>query len=237
MQRYFSNKKIENKFLLNDEDKYHIIRVMRMKTDDNIEVVYKNEVYLCRLEIVDKNIEIFELEKKEHNISDNLDVSLYIPLVKEQKMDLILQKATELGVKNIIPIVTSRSVVKIDDTKEDKKIQRWQRICKEASEQSMRNDIPQVSNIINIKDIKISDGVNIVCSTTENDNNIKIFLQKHKNCGKINVVIGPEGGLTSAEEEDLVQKGFNRVTLGSRIMRVETVPIFILSILNYEYME
>lgn len=237
MQRYFSNKKVQNKFILNDNDYYHITRVMRMKTGDNVEIVYENEVYLCHLEITDKNVDIIKIKKQNTTISNKLDISLYVPLVKEQKMDLILQKATELGVNNIIPIITARSVVKIDNSKEDKKIERWQRICKEASEQSKRLDIPKVCNIINIKDIDKSACLNIVCSTTEHNNNIKMFLQNSRKYDKINVVIGPEGGLTQDEEENLVKKGFNRVSLGGRIMRVETVPIFILSILNYEYME
>ena len=236
MQRYFSEKKIDNKFILSDNDYYHITCVMRMKNDDNIEVVYNNEVYICKLEFFNDNINVYEIKKIISN-NDKLDVTLFVPLVKEQKMDLILQKATELGVTNIIPIITSRSIVKVDNTKENKKMERWQKICREASEQSKRSDIPKVLSIIDIKNINALDGVNIVCSTTEKDNNIKIFLQKHKSCDKINVVIGPEGGLSSDEENLLVEKGFNRVSLGSRIMRVETVPIFILSIINYEYME
>ena len=236
MQRYFSEKKIDNKFILSDNDYYHITCVMRMKNDDNIEVVYNNEVYICKLEFFNDNINVYEIKKINSN-NDKLDITLFVPLVKEQKMDLILQKATELGVSNIIPIITSRSVVKVDNTKENKKIERWQKICKEASEQSKRVDIPKVSSIINIKNIKVLDGVNIVCSTAEKNNNIKIFLQNHKCCDKINVVIGPEGGLSSDEENLLVEKGFIKVSLGSRIMRVETVPIFILSIISYEYME
>lgn len=236
MQRYFSDKKIDNKFILSDNDYYHISRVMRMKDDDNIEVVYNNEVYICKLEFLNNNINVYII-KRINSKNDKLNITLFVPLVKEQKMDLILQKATELGVTNIIPIITSRSIVKVDNIKENKKMERWQKICKEASEQSKRADIPKVLSIIDIKNIEKLDGVNIVCSTTEKDNNIKIFLQNHASCDKINVVIGPEGGLSSTEENILVEKGFIRVSLGSRIMRVETVPIFILSIINYEYME
>ena len=152
-------------------------------------------------------------------------------------MDLVLQKATELGVTKIIPVIMERSIVKIDDSKEVKKIDRWSKICKEASEQSKRNSIPVISNIMTLKELVKEEGIKIVCSTIEKENNLKKFLTEHKNYDKIIIVVGPEGGISSKEEEYLVSEGFTRVSLGKRIMRVETVPIFILSALNYEFME
>ena len=152
-------------------------------------------------------------------------------------MDLVLQKATELGVTKIIPVTMERSIVKLADSKEVKKIDRWSKICKEASEQSKRNSIPVISNIMTLKELVKEEGIKIVCSTIEKENNLKKFLTEHKNYDKIIIVVGPEGGISSKEEEYLVSEGFTRVSLGKRIMRVETVPIFILSALNYEFME
>ena len=152
-------------------------------------------------------------------------------------MDLVLQKATELGVTKIIPVTMERSIVKLDDSKEVKKIDRWSKICKEASEQSKRNSIPVISNIMTLKELVKEKGIKIVCSTIEKENNLKKFLTEHKNYDKIIIVVGPEGGISSKEEEYLVSEGFTRVSSGKRIMRVETVPIFILSALNYEFME
>lgn len=232
MQRYFSNELKDNKFILNSDDIYHITRVMRMKTNDLIEVVHKNKLYICK---VTDNIEamIDHEEKEEHKL---LKCTLIIPLLKEQKMDLILQKATELGVSEIIPVMMERSIVKLDNDKEENRINRWMKILKEASEQSKRNDIPTITKVKKIEDLTL-DGVKLVCSTTEKSLNIKKFLSTNKNYDKINIVIGPEGGLSLKEEEKLVGLGFTRVSLGSRIMRVETVPLFILSALNYENME
>ena len=150
-------------------------------------------------------------------------------------MSFVLQKATELGVDKIIPILTTRSVVKIKEHQEHK-LNRWYRICKEASEQSKRLDIPFIEKVTKIEDLKLS-GLKIVLSTKEKDMTIKKVLKNNLNCDKIIMVVGPEGGLTDQEEKALNELGFVSVTLGQNIMRVETVPIYLLSILNYELME
>lgn len=237
MQRYFTTIKENNNFILNKDDIYHIIKVMRMKDNDEIEVVYQNKLYLCNLKDVTKDIKINIIEELEQEIDNSIDVTLIIPLLNENKMDLILQKATELGVSKIIPVTTERSIVKLDDKREQKKIERWNKICKEASEQSKRTDIPIVTEVLTLNDLENLEGKKIVCSTLEKENNIRIYLKKNKMCDKINVVVGPEGGLSKKEEELLNKMGFESISLGPRIMRVETVPLFILSILNYEYME
>lgn len=206
-----------------------------MKDNDKIEVIYDNDLYICNV-ILNELPWVDIVSKEECKIEDK-EIILAIPLLKEQKMDLVLQKATELGVTKIIPVTMERSIVKLDDSKEVKKIDRWSKICKEASEQSKRNSIPVISNIMTLKELVKEDGIKIVCSTIEKENNLKKFLTEHKNYDKIIIVVGPEGGISSKEEEYLVSEGFTRVSLGKRIMRVETVPIFILSALNYEFME
>lgn len=237
MQRYFSKELKDNKFILNNDDLYHIRVVMRMKDNDQIQVVYNHEPYLCEIKLKEEDIDITIIEKMDV-ISDNLpQVTLIIPLLKEQKFDFILQKATELGVSKIIPVIMERSIVKIDEKKTVKKLERWQKIVKEASEQSFRNDIPIITEIKQIKDLQTIDGLKILCSTKVKDKTLKKTLNYQENCDKINIVIGPEGGITEKEEEKLNNMGFISVTLGNRIMRVETVPIFIMSILNYECME
>ena len=237
MQRYFTNKKVDNEFILNEDDLYHIKTVMRMKDNDQIIVVMDKKAYLCCLENVKDNIKIIiknELPKVDYNTPD---ITLIIPILKEQKMDLILQKSTELGVSKIIPIITKRSIVKVNESSQDKKIDRWRRIVKEASEQSHRVEIPEVLPIRTIDQLKDLDGFNLVCSTKEKAKNIKLVMKNVKTCDKINLVIGPEGGLDELEEERLNKMGFESITLGNRIMRVETVPLFLLSVINYEFME
>ena len=233
MQRYFAYDKIDNNFLLNDDDWYHIRTVMRMNDYDLVEIVYQKELYIGKI-----NNKIVECIKKvEQKISKKIDVTLIIPLLKEFKMDLILQKSTELGVERIIPFVAERSIIKLDPNKEIKKINRWQKIIKEASEQSKRLDIPVLTGIKTLKELIDIDGIKLVCSTTVKENTIKNVLKNNDKCDKIAILIVPEGGLTTAEEEFLTNNDFIGVTLGDLIMRVETVPIYLLSILNYEKME
>jgi len=236
MQRYFSKQKENDQLFLDDNDLYHIKTVMRMKDNDEIIVVFDNIPYICCLENVNNNIKI--KIKKEYETTDEKIpiVRLIIPLLKEQKMDFILQKATELGVKEIVLYQANRSIIKVKDNF-DKKITRWQKIMKEASEQSHRNDIPNIDGTKKIKDLEQLDGLKLICSTREKEKNIKNILNLNKTYDKINIVIGPEGGLEEQEEENLKQIGFIPISLGSRIMRVETVPLFILSIINYEFME
>lgn len=235
MQRYFSSKLKDNKFELNNDDLYHITRVMRMKTNDKIEVVYNNEVYICNLNFNNNEVDISIIEKLENNKNDNIEKVLIIPLLKENKMDLILQKSTELGVNKIIPVMMERSIIKLDNDKKIKKIERWTKICKEASEQSKRIDIPVITEVKTLKELENIDGTKIVCSTKEKENTIKKFLTNNP-IKKINIIIGPEGGISPKEEEYLNKIGFESISLGENIMRVETVPMFILSVLNYENM-
>lgn len=233
MQRYFSEQKENDTLLLNKEDLYHIKTVMRMKKKDTIEVIYQNKLYICSYE---GNI-YARIKTEEKGNSKNTGVCLLIPLLKEQKLDFIIQKATELGVEEIHLYHAERSIVKIEEKKLPNKLERWNRISKEAAEQSKRYDIPKVKGIWSIKDIHREGNKNFICSTVKGAKNVKSFLQNHTKYDKINIIIGPEGGFTEKEEEILCQNGFQKVSLGERIMRVETVPIFLMSIINYEYME
>ena len=237
MQRYFGVKKDNNYLYLENSDYHHIKNVMRNSDGDLIEVVVDNKLYLGCIENVKSDINISI--KKELEIESDFipKVNLIIPLLKENKMDLILQKSTEMGVNKIIVFPFKRCVVKADKKKIKSKIERWMRILKEASEQSKRTIIPEICYEDNINSLKKDRCVNIVCSTQKNLNNVKRVLTENRNCDTINIVIGPEGGLDEQEEKILNELGFISTTLGSRIMRVESVPLFIMSIINYEFME
>lgn len=237
MQRYFAIDKKETEFLLEQSDYYHIKTVMRMKEKDKIEVVYEQQLYLCSIIDVETNMKVI-IQEKQTIIEDFMKpVVLIVPILKEQKMDFILQKATELGVTEIVPVEMKRCVVKVDKAKEAKKIERWRKIIKEASEQSKRHSLPSLHSVVTLDELKTYKGTKIICSTVEKENSIKKFLQTNQKYDKLYIVIGPEGGLDPNEEKELIQSGFVPVSLGPRIMRVETVPIYLLSILNYEYME
>lgn len=236
MQRYFALKKIDNKIFITPDDEYHIKRVMRMKIDDIIEVVYDDKLYRAIIKNIN-NLDIEILEELKQIDDKYPKISLIIPNLKEQKIDLILQKGTEIGVNEFIIVPYERSVVKYDERKEKVKLTRWQKICKEASEQSMRMDIPLINIEKDWKFIDNIDGLRLICSTNERNNYIKTVLKKSNDYDKITLAIGPEGGITPKEEAYLEEKGFKKITLGTQIMRVETVPIFLASIIRYEFTE
>lgn len=239
MQRYFAMKKYDNKLILNSNDIHHIKNVMRMKVNDNIEVIHDKTIYICSINsISNDSIDISILEKLEENNELPINITIAFSLTKEDKIDLILQKCTELGVTEFIPLELSRCVVKIKKDKMNKKIERWQNICKEASEQSKRNVIPKVNNIMNIKDIIDLDyDLKIVCSVNQGVTNIKKVLQNSIKYDRIIIVIGPEGGISDLEENYLIENNFIPTSLGRRVLRCETAPITICSMINYEYME
>lgn len=236
MQRYF----VDNKdFKLSQNDIHHIKTVMRMNVGDLIEVVYKERLYICKIDELSKdNIELSIFEEKNDNNELSKYVTIAFSITKEDKIDLILQKCTELGIKEFIPIEMSRCNVKIDKQKEEKKIDRWRAICKEAAEQSKRNIIPKVNNIHKLKDlIKLDYDLKIVCSVNQGVINIKNVLHNNLNCDKIIFVIGPEGGISLEEERFLIDNNFIPTSLGKSVLRTETAPIVIGGMLNYEYME
>jgi len=234
MQHYFA---LSKNLDLSISDLHHINNVMRMKIGDQIIIIYnkiKNFVELTEIKPVGIK---FKIIKSETFTRENPEIVLAVSLVNEQKWDLILQKATELGVNQIIPIVFERTIIKLDDKKLNQKQIRWQKIVKEAAEQSHRFELPIISNLLSYHELKnISGDLKIICSTKEKQTNLKDILKNNLNCDRIIVVIGPEGGLTDLEEEKLITYGFQSITLGNNILRVETVPMFILSIFNYEMM-
>ena len=233
MQRYFSNQINDNIFTLSKDDSFHIEKVMRMKLGDTIEVVYDTITYLCSIEsfnpvtcnIIEKTNENNEMSKK---------IIICQSLVNEQKMDFILQKSTELGMYSFIPYKAVNSIIK-DNGKIDKKIDRWQRIVKEASEQSKRNIIPKVLNPMTIDElINYKADLKLICSTIS-DNNLKNIIRDSNNYDTIMLVIGPEGGFDPHEEEKFINNGFIPISLGKRVLRTETASLCILSMFNYEW--
>lgn len=237
MQRYFSNSLTNNIFTLSKDDSYHIKKVMRMNNFDRIEIVHDSMTYICEIINLDNLVEARIVEKIKEDAEFNKKVILVQSLVNEQKMDLILQKSTELGISEIYAYKATNSVVKEND-KSNKKIERWQRIVKEASEQSKRTIIPQIKGIISLKElIKLNANLKIMLSVNENKKSIKKVLQENSSCDIIIIVVGPEGGFTNDEEKVLQENNFISTTLGNRVLRTETASLAILSMINYEWMD
>lgn len=238
MQRYFSKKIENNRFTLTEEDTYHIMKVMRMVKDDKIEVVYQENTYICKIVSLSPLVETEIVEEIKNNQELKTQVTIVQSLVKEQKMDYILQKTVELGVDKIIPYCASRSVIKINE-KKDKKVERWKSILKEAAEQSKRIKIPEITNPINLSNlVKLSDyDIKFLCTVNESSQNLKKVLSNMVSGAKILFVIGPEGGFTPEEEKVMMENGFLSISLGNSVLRTETASTFIMSVVRYIDME
>ncbi|WP_339029359.1 RsmE family RNA methyltransferase [Spiroplasma endosymbiont of Cantharis nigra] len=234
MHSFFLDKIIGDYFEIVNEDLHHIKNVVRLKEEEQIFCVYQNEKYLCKIFQISEKFCRARIISKEKLTKKNYKVNLILGIIREQKWDFILQKATELGVDNIIPVEFKRNVVKIDTKNEKKKLTRWYTICESAAKQSKRVDIPTINSIVrNLKDLEnYKADINLVCWEEETNEFIKKeIIKKFKT---INIIIGPEGGIEPQEVKQLNKIGYKSIGLGENIMRAETASLFVLSCLNYE---
>jgi len=235
MQHYFVNEKKEDYFIFDKETMHHIINVMRMRNNDNIICVYQKEFYNAKIEINGKEVVARIVDKLDINNELNVHINLIYGIPKGEKLDLVLQKATELGVKEITLLNSERSIVKFDNSKLKSKFERYNKIIKNAAEQSKRNIIPHLNEPINIDDISLGD-INLIAYEEESINNqssLFKILNSNLNNKKINIVVGPEGGFSENEVNYLEKKGYIRVSLGKRILRSETACIDLISIIAF----
>lgn len=242
MQKFFvKNEQIKDNLIeIIGTDVNHITNVLRLKKEDKIQVCNLNtsENYIAIISNYDKEKIICNIaEKIESNIETNFDIEIYQGLPKADKMEFIIQKTTEIGIKKITPVAMERCVVKLNEKDEKKKIERWQKIAEVAAKQSKRDIIPKVDNVINISSLcnKIKEyDLFIVAYEEEREITLKQILKENKNIKSIGILVGPEGGIDKKEIESLKQNGACIVTLGNRILRTETAPIVITANIVYE---
>lgn len=242
MHRFFvSREQInleQNTINIVGDDVRHIKDVLRITLEEKIEIVCDNVVYVCMITVLGKNIietEILEIHKGKNE--PELHINLYQGIAKGQKMDFIIQKATEIGVKEFYPIISDRTVVRISDMKkENKKVDRWNKIALEAAKQCKRDVIPVIHNIMTLQEaLKILENEHNIIVPYENEENIHIGdIIRDLTTGKINIIIGPEGGFETEEIEKLQGIKSKIISLGPRILRTETAGIVAMSILMYE---
>ena len=221
------------------EDVKHIYKVLRIETGEKVVINnLEGKEFLGQVEEVNKKEVIVKiLEPMETNNESPLNIYLFQGLPKATKMDLIVQKGTELGIKEIIPIITERVDVKLKG--EFKKLDRLQRIALEACKQSKRTMIPKVNEPIEFKEmIEKIKSMDLVVVPYENATGYRIRNMMKEmnplNIRNIAIIIGPEGGFEEFEIENLRDKGAHIVTLGPRILRTETAGFTCASLLQYE---
>lgn len=240
MHKFFVEKSAisENIVHIEGDDVKHINKVLRLKIGTEININnYQGEEFLARLIEIDKRSAKAEIIKPlEINNESNIDIILFQGIPKSSKMDLIVQKATELGVKEIVPMITERVVVNVN---EYKKLERLNKITQEACKQSKRSIVPKVKEPMEFREVlKTIKDFDLVVVPYENAENygIKAMMKniKKENIKSIAILIGPEGGFEENEIAALKERNAEIVTLGSRILRTETAGFTCVSILMYE---
>ena len=240
MRKFFvKSEQVNNdKIEITDEDVNHIrTKGEKIKICDT----GNSKNYICEINDISKEEVICNIiEEVSGEAEGNVILHIYQGLPKADKMELIIQKGTELGVSEFIPVNFKRSIVKISEKDEKKKIDRWQKIAEVAAKQSGRDIIPTIRNIENIKNIcnNINEyDIVLVAYELEEQNYIKNELLKIKNNNtnyRIAIVIGPEGGIDEEEINLLKSAGAKIISLGKRILRTETVALQVSSIIMYE---
>ncbi len=221
------------------EDVKHAVKALRIQTGEEIEVSDgQGNEFVCQVTDLDQGlVEARIIEKSTNQRESGVKVTLYQGLPKSDKLELIIQKVTELGATEIVPLALERCVVKLkDDKSTTKKLDRWNRIAYEAAKQSKRGVLPEVSKPMNLK--QMLDQMNrhdlvIVPYEGEQAQGIKGVLRAQP-AKSVGIVIGSEGGFEQEEVEKLIAAGAKSVTLGPRILRTETAGIIATGIVQYE---
>nr|WP_226036948.1 16S rRNA (uracil(1498)-N(3))-methyltransferase [Aquibacillus saliphilus] len=249
MQRYFvseSNWSTDDVVTITGNDVHHITRVMRMDKGDEIICNHLDgRSATCTIEQVSSDFVIANVvEWRDEKVELPVHVTIAQGLPKSDKLDLILQKGTELGASAFIPFQADRSVVKWDQKKIVKKLDRFKKIVKEASEQSHRSFIPTVESIYSFKQL-LEDSQNYDVklfayeeeARSDNFQKLSDVLNQIQINHKVIACIGPEGGYTIEEVNALKQAGFHSVRLGPRILRTETASLYLLASISYHFEE
>ena len=228
-----SNKQ-NNRYYISGNDFNHIKNVLRMNEGENFLVSCDGKSDLCTLEHYENDTAVAVIAQENFNNTE-LGVKLYLfqALPKSDKMELIIQKAVELGVYEIIPTEMTRCVVKLNDKKKGSKTMRWQAISESASKQSKRNIIPVVHEPVSYNQaLDIAKRLDLLLVPYENERGMistKEALATIKHGMSVGILIGPEGGFEEKEVDAALNTGGVTVSLGSRILRTETAAIAALS--------
>ena len=229
----------ESHIYIEGSDVNHVKNVLRMKLGEELEICDgNNKKYLCEIEEMTAEY-VCATIKEELQADTELPSKLYLfqGLPKSDKMELIIQKAVELGVYEIIPVATKRAVVKLDDKKASKKVERWNSIAEGGAKQSGRSFVPEVTAVMSYKEALAYasklDVVLIPYELAEGMAETKQIISAIEPGQSVGIFIGPEGGFEVSEVESAMAAGAKAITLGKRILRTETAGLTTLSILMY----
>lgn len=223
------NKK-DGKYFIVGADFNHIKNVLRMGVAERFLVSCNDTSDLCEIERIESDTVIVKIIEENYQ-STNLPIKIHLfqGLPKSDKLELIIQKAVELGVASVTPVAMKRSIVKIDDKKKKSKTERWQAIAEAAAKQSKRTAIPEVREVMSYKEMlnaaKDLDLLLVPYECAEGMAATKDALSQIKAGMSVGIIIGPEGGFEQREIDEALKIGGKVISLGSRILRTETAAI------------
>ncbi|MEG1565160.1 MAG: RsmE family RNA methyltransferase [Bacilli bacterium] len=231
MQRYFAEGINENYFFLSKDDEHHLINVLRTEKGQEIEIVFDSILYTVKIESLNplKIVKVSQLS----NEKKNRKITIGFAIPKGDKIELILQKCTELGIDEFVLFSSERTIGKISADKLDDKLNRYNKIVKEAAQQSKRISVPTVKYVGKLANL-ISLDIENKLVAYENAYERKINLIKSVYAYPSTLFItGPEGGFSEEEILFLEKNGFETISLGKNILRCETAPIYIASVVSF----
>ncbi|SEQ17469.1 16S rRNA (uracil1498-N3)-methyltransferase [Virgibacillus subterraneus] len=248
LQRYFVPETNwgKDEVIINADDAHHINRVMRLQAGDKIICNHPDGIAaICEITSSGNDgVQLVIMEWLEESSELPIEVTIAQGLPKSDKFELVLQKGTELGATAFTPIQAERSIVVWDDKKAEKKFKRYSKIVKEASEQSHRTKIPQINDVTTIeKLIEESSNYDKKLFAYEEEAKTSEFqsfgtiISEMDSGNRVLVCIGPEGGFSEKEADQLKQHGFTSVRLGPRILRTETASLYVLASISYQFEE
>ena len=225
-----SENKKDNHYFITGDDYNHIKNVLRMTAGERFLVSCEDTSDLCEIESIENNTIIVKIVEKNYQ-STNLPIKIHLfqGLPKSDKLELIIQKAVELGVATITPVSMKRSIVKIDDKKKKSKQERWQAIATAAAKQSKRTSIPEVCEVLTYKEFiskaQELDLLLVPYECAEGMAATKSALSEIRSSMNVGIIIGPEGGFEEKEIQEALSVGGKVISLGARILRTETAAI------------
>jgi 16S rRNA (uracil1498-N3)-methyltransferase len=218
---------------LNERASHHLSRVLRVRKDDSIYLFNGREEFLSIVKEIHKKEVIVQIDRFEKKHSPpKVSITLVQGLARGEKMDFIIQKAVELGVNCIVPVMTERSNVRLDQERSDKRFAHWESVIVSACEQSSRIQLPKIMRPMSITKW-LADNQSELSLVLTPYSGEKQILSGVDLPTSICLIVGPEGGLSEKEIEAAVNAGFIEWNLGARILRTETAGIVGVSILQY----
>ena len=240
MRRLFYKGLLADTIEITGSDAHHLMHVMRAKAGQEVTVV-DDAGCVARMEMTAFREDAVTLTLKERLAADTespLKLVLAQCLLKADKMDYVVQKAVELGVTEIIPVKSHNCVVRYDAKKAAARQQRWQKIAEEAAKQCGRTALTSVTPITDLSDLlkdnsRAEDTEIIFCYENEDENTVKSCLRAAQG-KRLILLVGPEGGFTLGEAQEVQEAGGRAVTLGPRILRAETAAVAAVTVAQYE---